>query len=213
VIVVTRDAGVANVDDLRKKEVLVGAVSASGTMAWYPAMMNHLLGTRFKIVLGYEGGNTINLAMERGEVHGVGSSPWTTWVARRPDWIKSGWIIPIVQLGIEADPSIPAPLLTDLASDDLSRKIIRLISTDIGLGRLVVAPPGVAEARLGTLRAALDATMRDPKLIAEAKASDLDISPVAGDKITALIQEKMATPADIVAKSQEATAVKSEKRQ
>jgi tripartite-type tricarboxylate transporter receptor subunit TctC len=213
VIVVTRDAGVQDVADLQKKEVLMGAVSTSGTMAWYPALMNHLLGTRFKIIVGYEGGNTINLAMERGEINGVGSSPWTTWVARRPDWIKSGWIIPIVQLGLEKDANIPAPLLLDMAPDDRARKIIQFISTDIGLGRLMVAPPKVAEVRVHTLRRALDATMSDPKLLAEAKTSELDISPVSGEKITALIMEKMSTPPEVIAQSQQATMVKGQKKQ
>jgi tripartite-type tricarboxylate transporter receptor subunit TctC len=208
VIVVTGDAGVKTVEDLKRREVLMGAVSASGTMAWYPAMMNNLLGTRFKIVLGYEGGNAINLAMERGEVNGVGSSPWTTWLSRRPDWIKSGWIIPVAQAGIERDPSIPAPLLTDLAPDEHARKIIRLISTDIGLGRMLVAPPQLPEARLNTLRRALDATMADAKLRAEAKASELDIFPVPGAKIAALVAEKMATPPDLLAESVKAISVK-----
>jgi tripartite-type tricarboxylate transporter receptor subunit TctC len=72
----------------------------------------------------------------------------------------------------------------------------------------MVAPPLLAPQRLDTLRRALDATMADEKLIAEAKASDLDIRPVTGEKIAALVQEKMSTPADIVAQSEETIALK-----
>src|SRR4051812_41013400 len=64
--------GVKNIDDARKREVVAGA-SARGAITFiYPGMMNEFLGTKFKIVTGYPGGNQINLAMERSEERRVG---------------------------------------------------------------------------------------------------------------------------------------------
>ena len=64
----------------------MGATGGS-TSSQYPKAMNALLGTKFKIILGYPGGNDINLAMERGEVDGRGSNCWASWKATRPDWL------------------------------------------------------------------------------------------------------------------------------
>ena len=66
----------------------MGATGAAGTKAAYPALLNNTLGTKFKIVTGYEGGNTLRLAMERGEVQGDGSARWSSWKSTKPDWVR-----------------------------------------------------------------------------------------------------------------------------
>ena len=91
-------AGVKTIEDVRRKEVVAGA-SAKGAITFiYPSMMNELLGTRFKIVTGYAGGNEINLAMERGEVQ-ARNNTWSSWKATKAAWLKEGKINVIVQGG------------------------------------------------------------------------------------------------------------------
>ena len=107
-------SGIKTIDDAKKREVTVGATGGS-TSSQYPKAMNALLGTKFKIVLGYPGGNDINLAMERGEVDGRGSNSWTSWKSTRPDWIAEKKINILVQIGLAKAPDLPdVPLLMDL---------------------------------------------------------------------------------------------------
>ena len=90
--------GVKSIEDARKREVVAGA-SARGAITFiYPQMMNEFLGTKFKIVTGYPGGNQINLAMERGEVE-ARNNTWSSWKATKADWLKDKKITVIAQAG------------------------------------------------------------------------------------------------------------------
>ena len=100
-------ANVKSIDDAQKREIIAGA-SARGAISFtYPAVMNELLGTRFKIVTGYQGGNDVLVAMERGEVDGPGNRPWSTWKVIRPEWYQDKKIVPLVQLSLKKAPDLP----------------------------------------------------------------------------------------------------------
>ena len=150
VIVVLASTGVKTIADAKKKSVVMGATGQSGTMAVYPNLLNNTLGTKFKVVTGYRGGASVNLAMERGEVQGRGSNSYASYVATNPDWIKNGTINILVQLGLEPDTSIPGnpPLLLDLAENDEQRQIFRTVSANIALERPFALPPGVPPERV-----------------------------------------------------------------
>ncbi len=197
-MIIMASSGIKTMADAGKREVILGAVSSSGSMAFYPAMTNRLLGTRFKIISGYRGSRGVTMAMERGEVEGVGSPPWTSWLSTRPDWVRDGKINVLAQLGLKKDPSIPGPLLTDLVKDQKSRKIVELVSTDIAIGRPVVAPPGLPAARINTLRRSFDATMNDRKLRSDAARLKLQIAPETGETIARLVAAMIDTPKDII---------------
>jgi tripartite-type tricarboxylate transporter receptor subunit TctC len=203
-MIVMASSGIKTLADAGKREVILGAVSASGSMAFYPAMTNRLLGTKFKIISGYPGSKAITLAMERGEVEGVGSPPWTSWVSTTPQWVKDKKINVLAQLGLKKDSSIPGPLLTDLAKDEKSRKIIELVSTDIAIGRPVVAPPKVPSARVEAMRRAFDAALKDKKLLDDAARLKLDISPDTGETVEKLVANMIDTPKDIIAEAKDA---------
>jgi tripartite-type tricarboxylate transporter receptor subunit TctC len=203
-MIIMASSGINTLADATKREVILGAVSASGSMAFYPAMTNRLLGTKFKIISGYPGSKAITLAMERGEVEGVGSPPWTSWVSTTPQWVKEKKINVLAQLGIKKDPSIPGPLLTDLAKDEQSRKIIELVSTDIAIGRPVVAPPKLPSARVESMRRSFDAALKDKKLLDEAARLKLDIGPDTGETIEKLVANMIDTPKDIIAEAKDA---------
>src|SRR5207237_316602 len=76
VCVAWHTSGVRTFDDAKKTQLVVGANGTSEDTYQYPALLNHMFGSRFKMVSGYPGGNDINLAMERGEVQGRCSIPW-----------------------------------------------------------------------------------------------------------------------------------------
>ena len=96
-------AEVRTIEEAKRKEVIMGATGAAGTKAAYPQLLNNTLGTKFKIVTGYEGGNTLRLAMERGEVQGDGSARWSSWKSTKPDWVRDNKVIALVQIGLKKD--------------------------------------------------------------------------------------------------------------
>lgn len=185
---------VKTIDDAKKTEVAVGATGDKSTSAQYPRAMNAVLGTKFKLILGYPGGNDINLAMERGEVAGRGSNAWASWKATRPDWLKEKKINILVQIGLKKAPDLPdVPLLMDLAKNDQDRQLLKLLSASTTIGRPLFTTPGVPEERVKALRAAFDATMKDPDFIAAAKKQKMDLDPVSGEELQKIVADIVAT--------------------
>lgn len=174
VISVWHTAPAKTLDDARKVELIMGATGKGSNSFQDIALANNLLGTRFKVVRGYKGGADINIAIERGEVHGR-SNTWDGWPAAQPDWIRDKKLIHLVQLGPRKLPEIgdEVPLMRDLVQGE-ERAIVDFIGVQLAMGRGVYAPPGVPKDRLEALRAAFVATMKDPAYIAQAKKLKLD---------------------------------------
>ena len=207
-------SGVKTLDDARNKDVVMGALSSDGGNSVYPLLLNRLLGTRFKVVLGYQGGNTIQLAMERGEVDGRASVVWSGIKAGWPQWVAEHKINVLVQIGLAKEPDLAdVPLLVDLARSPTDRSIFRFISSDSAMGIPIVAPPGVPPERLAALRQALQETAADPDFLADANARGLPIHPVAGAEVQEIVDGLAATPKDVIATIKQSVAdAKSEAR-
>ena len=190
-------SGIKTIEDAKMKQVVMGATGGS-TSSQYPKAMNALIGTKFKIIIGYPGGNDINLAMEKGEVDGRGSNAWGSWKATRPDWLRDKKINILVQIGLTKAPDPPdVPLLIDLASNDEDRAILKLLSASSTIGRPVFTSPGVPAERVKALRDAFDAMVKDPVFLAEAGKEHFDINPVAGGELQKIVADIVATPRPI----------------
>jgi tripartite-type tricarboxylate transporter receptor subunit TctC len=192
-------AGVKTIEDVRRKEVVAGASGKGAITFIYPSMMNELLGTRFKIVTGYAGGNEINLAMERGEVQ-ARNNTWSSWKATKAAWLKDGKINVIVQAGPRA-PDLEVPSVEDLARTPDERKLIELVVSGTRLGRPMATTPDVPEDRLAALRAAYRATMADPAFLAEAANLNFEVAPVYGEDMQKIVGEVMSTPKELAARA------------
>ena len=187
-------SGIKTIDDAKRREVTMGATGGS-TSSQYPKAMNALIGTRFKIVLGYPGGNDINLAMERGEVDGRGSNSWASWKATRPHWLAEKKINILVQIGLKKAPDLPdVPLLLELAANTEDRALLRLLSASTLIGRPIFTTPEVPAERVAALRSAFDAMMRDPAFLEDARRGLFEIDPVPGEAMQKLVAEIVAVP-------------------
>jgi tripartite-type tricarboxylate transporter receptor subunit TctC len=187
-------SGVKTIEDAKRREVTMGATGGS-TSSQYPKAMNALLGTRFRIILGYPGGNDINLAMERGEVDGRGSNSWASWKATKPQWLAEKKINILVQIGLKKAADLPGvPLLLDLAANDEDRVLLRLLSASTEIGRPIFTTPGVPAERVAALRRAFNAMVRDPAFLNEAKRENFDIDAVPGETLQKLVGEMVAIP-------------------
>ena len=161
-------------------------------------MMNELLGTKFKIVTGYTGGNQINLAMERGEVQ-ARNNTWSSWKATKRAWLDQKKITVIAQAGPRA-PDLDAPSVEALARTPEERQLIELIVSGTQMGRPLATTPDVPAERVAALRAAFDATMKDPEFRAEAAAMNFEVDPVPGAALQRVVEKVLSTPKEIAAR-------------
>ena len=196
---------VKTIAQAREREVVVAAAAATSNSAIMPKVLNALLGTRFKPIMGYDPGSGMTLALESGETEGVCGLSWSTIKAARPHWIKDNKLNVIVQLGLAKLPELPdVPAALDLVTDPVKKQVLGLILVRQELGRPLAAPPGVPADRLEILRGAFDATMKDPQFLAEAAKLELEIEPLSAPEIDKLLADAFATPKPIV---QEAAAL------
>jgi tripartite-type tricarboxylate transporter receptor subunit TctC len=195
--------------DAKRMITLVGATTRSSAGGTEAALANTLIGTRFKLVTGYKGGNEIDLAMERGEVQGRAGQSWNGWKATRPDWVRDGKLTLLVQIGLtRAADLAQVPLLTELASNEEQRQILGLYSDAVALGRPLLVGPEVPAERVAILRAGFRAMIADPLFREDAARAGAAIEPVMGEALQAIVARMLGTPRDIVAKAEAAMSYK-----
>jgi len=207
VCVALRQSGITKFEDLFTKDLTVGGTGTSADTDQFPRVLNSVLGTHFKIVEGYPGGNDIILAMERGEVQGRCGWSWSRVKSTHRSWIEDKRMIVLVQLSLEKHPELlDVPLVLDFAKADEQRQILKMIFARNVMGRPYLAPPNVPPDRIAALRDAFAAIMTDKDFLAEASKIDLEINPVSGVKVEQLVKEVYAAPTDIIAKAKAAAA-------
>jgi tripartite-type tricarboxylate transporter receptor subunit TctC len=194
-------SGVTAIEQVKTRELIVGA--PGGTLGVvYATAMNGLLGTKFKIVTGYPGGNEVNLAMERGEIDGRASNSWASWKSTKPDWVAEKKIVVLVQVGLKRAPDLPdVPLLLELAGNDMDRQVLTFLSADTAIARSLVASPDTPPERVTALRRAFDATMKDPDFLAEAEKTKMDIVPLSGEESQKIADSIVNTSPEVVARA------------
>src|SRR5215475_15883355 len=142
------------IEAARAREIIVAAAGATSNTAVVPRVLNALIGTRFKVVAGYDPGSGLTLALERREVEGICGLSWSTIKASRPHWVRDRLLNVIVQMGLDRLPDLPdVPRAADLVSDGDSRQVLGLILVRQEMGRPFAAPPGVPAERVAALRA------------------------------------------------------------
>ena len=168
----------------------------------YPKLLNALAGTRFKVISGYPGSTQGMVAMERGEVDGALTS-WHTLNRTRPDWLRNHDINLLVQYAPERHRDIPdVPTALEAAKTPEGRAKMAFFISSAQVGRAIAAPPGVPAERVAVLRAAFDAMLKDPDLLAEIDKSGLEFVPASGDEVQQVIRDTIAAPREIVERTQ-----------
>ncbi|MBX9759959.1 MAG: hypothetical protein K2Y29_14370 [Beijerinckiaceae bacterium] len=197
------ESGVRTLEDARSRELTVGATGHNVTMQ-YPLGVNELLGTKFKVILGYPGGNDIELAMERREVDGKGQFSWSTLKSTKRDWLRDRKVNLILQLGSRKEPEISqymgydVPLASEIVKTEEDRMVIDLLTSGEVVGRPLLTTPGVPAERVNALRRAFDATMKDAELLSEAEKLGLEIDPINGEDLQAAVERILsAKPAAV----------------
>jgi tripartite-type tricarboxylate transporter receptor subunit TctC len=205
VCVALKESGITKFEELFAKELTVGGTGTSADTDQFPRVLNGVLGTHFKIIEGYPGGNDVVLAMERGEVQGRCGWSWSSIKATHKSWIDDKKMVVLVQLSLSKHPELPdVPLITDFAKNEEQRRILKMVFARQVMGRPYLAPPNLPADRVAVLRRAFMDTMTDKDFLAEADKTELEINPVSGADVEQLVNDIYATPADIVAKAKAA---------
>jgi tripartite-type tricarboxylate transporter receptor subunit TctC len=183
--------------DLFDRELIVGA-STGIDPELSPRIYNALLGTKFKIVTGYRGTTEIGLAMERGEVQGIGDWSWSSLKLQKPQWIKDNQVRILMQGALEKDPELPnVPNALDFVKNETDRKALELYFSQKTVARPVVAPPGVPAARIAEWRKAFSALGTDKAFLEEAEKSRIEVSLTSGEYVTKVIEMVASAPEDV----------------
>ena len=193
-----KSAGVKTFAELQQKELIIGDTGPGTGTYIYPRVVNAILGTKFKVVGGFPSSSDVFLAIERGEVHGICES-LDSVMNKKPTWIKDGTINVLFQGAAEPHPSLKGvPFIFDLAMTEEQKQALNFVYSGQGIGRPFVAPPNLPPDRAKALRDAFNATLKDPEFIADAKKQKLDVEPVPGEKIAAILERLYATPKPVV---------------
>ena len=199
VMYVWHSAPAHSLDDAKSHEIIMGAQAPGSTQFDYPVVANHLLGFKFKVVTGYESTPRIHLAMESGEVQGTIAN-WSTLKAINANWIAEKKVRMLAQWALTASPELlGVPMFADAARSEAERAALKLMLARLEYGRPFFLPPNVPPARIDALRRAFDATMRDAAYLAEAERLKIDIDPLSGEEVAALVGQVLHTPPDTVA--------------
>ena len=194
-------SGVATFADLLQKELIVGAAGAGSDDDQFPRVLNGLFGTKMRVINGYPGGNEVVLAMERGEVNGRCGYSWSSIKTTHPQWLDGHKINILAQFATSKHPDLPAvPLVTEFATNDEQRSILRLILARQALGRPFLGPPEIPFDRVAALRAAFMATMKDPQFLADADKLKLEVRPLSGEQAERMVKQIYGEISPAVAK-------------
>ncbi len=198
---------VQTMEDATRQQVLMGATGAGSYTQIYPHILNAIIGSKFKVIAGYATTNDVNLAMERGEVQGRAGNNFNSLRMENPEWLREGKIRFLAQVGLKRDADYPdLPLMHEFGKTDDDKRLLRLFSADIAVGRPFIGPPGMESQRLEELQRAFDQTMADPALLKEAQEMHIDIAPVKGEELQAIVSDIVSTPADVVTRARAALA-------
>ena len=196
---VWHSAPVQSLAELRAKELVVGSTTPGTTMTDFPLVVNDILGLKFRVVRGYEGTPQINHAIERGEIQGQGGIGWAAIKAQVPHWIAEKKIKVIAQYGLKRYPELAdVPSMLEQARTEPDRQALTMLFARTEYGRPYFLPPDVPAERVRALRRAFDATMRDQAFIADAARLQLEIDPMTGEEVQALVAQLTRTPPEIV---------------
>jgi tripartite-type tricarboxylate transporter receptor subunit TctC len=200
------DSPYKTIEDIRKaaEPPKCGSGGATGTGFYFPRLLEETVGAKFNIVLGYQGGGPIDLAVEKGEIH-CRAMTIESYFAREPfhTWRKNNFVRSIAQSPRKRDPRLPdTPTIYELMdqykTSDQSRRVATVILAGGFFGRPMVGPAGIPADRLKILRTAFASALKDPELKVDAEKRGYDLEPVGGDEMESLAKEVMAQPPAVI---------------
>jgi tripartite-type tricarboxylate transporter receptor subunit TctC len=206
VLYMRADSPYKTIDDVRsaKEPPKCGTTGMSNMGYFVPKLLEETVGAKFNVVAGYQGGNEIDLGVERGEIQ-CRSLSSEAYFSREPflSWRKRGFARELVQGGRSRDERMPtAPTIYELMdkynTPEPARRLATALLASGDFHRPYLAPPKLRPEHVKILREAFNKTMKDAEFLAEAKKKRLDIDPTSGEEVEALTKEVMSQPPEVI---------------
>jgi tripartite-type tricarboxylate transporter receptor subunit TctC len=202
---VWKHTGIKSWEDLKTRETTFGATGPAAVTSIHPLVAGSLLGLKTKVILGYSGTRDVNLAMQRGEVDGTCGLYMSSIRSQYQSDIDNGNLTVFLTLGRERTQEFPkVPTVFELIKNDDDRKLADLIYGSDAIGRPIAAPPGMAPARVATLRKAFDAMVKDPEFIADATKIGLSTQAMNGEEVQKRFAAYEQTPKPVIERAMKA---------
>jgi tripartite-type tricarboxylate transporter receptor subunit TctC len=196
-----KTSGIRTFEDMLTRETVIGSVGKGDQATTFPTVINNVLHTKMKIIMGYKGTGDRLLALERGELTGSCGINASTLMSIGQKQIEDGDLIPVVQSGLVRQRAFPnVPLTQSFARTDEQRLILETIFSQMAIARAYAAPPGVPPEQVALLRTAFSQAVRDPDFLAEAVKSKVEISPMSGEDVQQLIAKLAGISGDLKSK-------------
>lgn len=183
--------------DLLTGEMVVAMPSGTYTQ---PQSINSVIGTRMKIIAGYPGATEMQLAMERGEVAGIGDISWSNVKQSRPAWLKEGKVNLLFQIGLKKEPDLPhVPLPQEFTKTAEDRQVLDVVASQRQFAYAIVLPPGVPADRVAMLQKAFMDLEHDAAFKADMAKLGYSFEPMHGEELAKAVRGMTAslTPAMI----------------
>ena len=194
---------IKTIEQAKEREIVVAATGATGNAATLPKIVNAMLGTKFKVVGGYET-TASRLAVERGEAEGICGLSWSTLKASNPDWIENKRLNVLLQTGDTRQAELPdVPLLIEKVQSAEDKRMLQIMSAPEDMGRPFFMPPGTPANLVTIMRRAFDATMKDKAFLADAEKTNLEVDPMTGEQMQKTLTEAYQAPKPLVERMSE----------
>jgi tripartite-type tricarboxylate transporter receptor subunit TctC len=204
VAVVWHTVPVKKFEDVFTREISVGATGFLDDTGQLALVTKNLTGAKIRLVTGYPGGNDISAAMEKGEVDARFGWSWGSVKSRARNWLDDKLITILLQMGLKKAKDLPdTPFIMDYAKTERDKQAMELLLAPQGFAWPFVAPPDVPKERVAALRKAFDETMKDPAFVADAKKLDIEVDPMNGEEMQALINRVLSFDKPVIERAQE----------
>lgn len=201
VFIMLKDKALSDLKVMKTQEVIFGCVGVGSQGYSYPAMLRGLGGYKIKLVCGYPGSAELQLALDKREVD-VTSNAWNALRVTHLSRIKSGEVVPIMQAGLKRNREVAdVPLIQELIDDAEGKRVIEYGSLVAGIGRALLAPPGVPADRIAYLRDVFDKMVSDPEMIELAAKRSLELDPTPGAEVQKIVDRIVNAPKDLIEKA------------
>jgi len=203
--IVWHTSPVQTIADAEQKQAVLAGLAPSGTAATVPWALNQIIGTKFKVALGYSSSAEVGLAIERGEAAGTGSISWD-YLETKPEWLMQKKITFLYTIALARYREIPnIPTILELTDNETDRKVLGLIASGSTIGRSVVGPPGIPRDRVAALQQAFTRMVKDADFLADANGRHLGVDPLWGPDLQRIVADVAGAPGDVIARMQSVT--------
>jgi tripartite-type tricarboxylate transporter receptor subunit TctC len=196
-----KNSPINSIQDVFKREMVVGGTGATADSEASARILNGLAGAKFKIVSGYPGTADVVLAMQRGELEGLADLSWSEIKSKNATMLATHDFKFLAQNALEKSPELPdIPLSMDFVTNPADKPVAELYYAMKSVARPILSAPGIPAERVEALRAAFDKMVLDEDFQNDWRSAKLDLNPTNYKSIDAFISRATSASPDVRAR-------------